>query len=130
MSAPSRWFFFGLQEYVKARLLQFVGEPVFAKRMYQTVEGVQRVAREVLTELSVPAGNSLQDGVTGAYSLQFRHDCRSAFFWLSCSLNTRAAILIWTDVSSTASWLHSCLPLLDLGGLKHSFKYQVVLRQM
>lgn len=83
-----------LQEYVKARLLQFVGEPVFAKRMYQTVEGVQRAAKEVLTEISVPAGNSSQDGATGAYSLQFRHDCRlyiarGAFTItaLSCALN-------------------------------------------
>ena len=83
----------GVQEYVKARLLQFVGEPVFAKRMYQTVEGVQRVAREVLTELSVPAGNSLQDGVSGAYSLQFRHECRSIPRFCS-STSTRAVVYV------------------------------------
>ena len=65
-----------LQDYVKARLLQFVGEPIFAKRMYQTAEGVQRAAKEVLTELSVPAGKSLPDGASGAYTLLFRHECR------------------------------------------------------
>ena len=65
-----------LQEYVKARLLQFVGEPIFAKRMYQTAEGVQRAAKEVLTKLSIPAGKSLPDGVSGAYTLLFRHECR------------------------------------------------------
>ena len=65
-----------LQEYVKARLLQFVAEPVFAKRMYQTPEGVHRAAKEVLTELSIPAGKSLPDGVSGTYTLLFRHECR------------------------------------------------------
>ncbi len=65
-----------LQEYVKARLPQFVGEPIFAKRMYQTSEGVQRAAKEVLTELSIPAGKGLPDGVSGAYTLLFRHECR------------------------------------------------------
>ena len=81
----------GLQEYVKARLLQFVGEPVFAKRMYHTIEGMQRVAREVLFELSVSAGNSLRDGDTGAYSLQFRHDCRSTL--RLCSSSTTGAVV-------------------------------------
>ncbi|KAL3156040.1 PSII 6.1 kDa protein [Trebouxia sp. C0010 RCD-2024] len=66
-----------LEEYVHARLLQFVGEPMFAKRMYQTAEGVQRAAREVLTKLSIPAGKSLPDGAAGAYTLLFRHECRS-----------------------------------------------------
>lgn len=65
-----------LQEYVKARLLQFVGEPIFAKRMYQTAEGVQRAAKEVLTKLSIPAGKSLPDGASGAFTLLFRHECR------------------------------------------------------
>ena len=65
-----------LQEYVKARLLQFVSEPVFAKRMYQTSEGVRRAAKEVLTELAIPAGKSLPDGVSGTYTLLFRHECR------------------------------------------------------
>ena len=69
--------FSALQEYVQARLLQFVGEPMFAKRMYQTAEGVQRAAREVLTKLSIPAGKSLPDGAAGAYTLLFRHECRS-----------------------------------------------------
>ena len=67
---------FPLQEYVKARLLQFVGEPIFAKRMYQTAEGVQRAAGEVLTKLSIPAGKSLPDRACGAYTLLFRHECR------------------------------------------------------
>ncbi|KAA6419351.1 MAG: nitrogen regulatory P-II [Trebouxia sp. A1-2] len=66
-----------LEEYVKARLLQFVAEPVFAKRMYQTPEGVHRAAKEVLTELSIPAGKSLPDGASGTYTLLFRHECRS-----------------------------------------------------
>ena len=44
--------------------------------MYQTSEGVQRAAREVLTELSIPAGKILPDGVSGAYTLLFRHECR------------------------------------------------------
>ena len=92
------------QEYVKARLLQFVGEPVFAKRMYQTVEGVQRAAKEVLTELSVPANNSLQDGVSGAYSLQFRHECRSAYK-LACFATVIISRTAHTTVDSTAFWL-------------------------
>jgi len=69
-----------LQEYVKARLLQFVAEPVFAKRMYQTSDGVHRAAKEVLTELSIPAGKSLPDGVWGTYTLLFRHECRCVQF--------------------------------------------------
>ncbi len=72
-----------LQEYVKARLVQFVAEPVFAKRMYQTPEGVRRAAKEVLTELSVPPGKSLPDGVSGTYTLLllFRHECRCVQFF-------------------------------------------------
>lgn len=80
---------FPLQEYVKARLLQFVGEPIFAKRMYQTAEGVQRAAREVLTKLSIPAGKSLPDGAAGAYTLLFRHECRCVrTFTLGCVQTT------------------------------------------
>ena len=44
--------------------------------MYQTAEGVQRAAKEVLTKLSIPAGKSLPDGASGAYTLLFRHECR------------------------------------------------------
>ena len=69
-----------LQEYVKVRLLQFVAEPVFVKRMFQTPEGVNRAAKEVLTELSIPSRKSLPDGVSGTYTLLFRHECRCVQF--------------------------------------------------
>lgn len=84
-----------LQEYVKARLLQFVGEPIFAKRMYQTAEGVQRAATEVLTKLSIPAGKSLPDGASGAYTLLFRHECRF--------VHTVPGSCLWTILLKTAS---------------------------
>ena len=79
--------------------MQFVGEPVFAKRMYQTPEGVQRAAREVLTELAIPAGKSLPDGASGAYTLLFRHECRYEQSLVFCIDEAVRHGQLWTHLS-------------------------------
>ncbi|MCJ1422318.1 hypothetical protein MMC29_000198 [Sticta canariensis] len=65
------------QAFVRDRILAFVGEPAFAKRLYMTPDVMKQAATEAFAELSRPAGGAYGLESASQYRLVFRHDCLS-----------------------------------------------------
>ena len=70
------------QAYVRERILSFVVEPAFARRLYMAPDDVREAATEAMVELARP----LDGGSSASYKLVFRHTCLCALVWPPGSL--------------------------------------------
>lgn len=64
-----------LQGFVRDRIMTFVTEPAFSKRLYMTPDVMKQAAAEAFAELARPVGVPVGHETSSQYRLVFRHDC-------------------------------------------------------